>query len=334
MLDFNTVNVTQTLKNGADTPMDFGQDLHPQFAIAFFIIIAVLLTLDLAVFNRKSHTVSLRSSLIWTFFWVSIAASFNIALYYGLGKESAVLFLTSYVVELSLSVDNLFVFLLIFSSFKIPEQYQHRVLFWGILGALIMRAICIWLGVEALQRYAWLTYVFGAILIYSGLKSLRKNDEAEDPSQGKIASIIKRWIPVSKNFDGEKFFTIENGKKTATPLFLALIIVELSDLIFAVDSIPAVLAITQDPLIVYSSNVFAILGLRSIYFALSHIVQLFRFLNYALSFILIFVGTKIMIAHFYKIPVTIALSFIIGSLVAAVLASIVIKPLPKNVLDE
>lgn len=307
--------------------MELGQDLHPQFAIAFAVIIAVLLTLDLAVFNRKSHEVTFKASLAWTAFWVSIAMCFNVALLYGLGKEHAVLFLTGYVVELSLSVDNLFVFLLIFSSFKIPPTYQHRVLFWGILGALIMRAICIWLGVEALQKYAWLTYVFGAILIYSGIKSLLKEDSDADPSNGKIAQLIKKWIPISPNLDQEKFFTIHNGKRAATPLFLALIIVELSDLIFAVDSIPAVLAITQDPLIVYSSNVFAILGLRSIYFALSHIVQLFRFLKYALSFILIFVGTKIMIAHFYKIPVGIALTFIIGSLVAAVLASIVFKPM-------
>jgi tellurite resistance protein TerC len=298
-------------------------DFHPQFLAGFFVLIAILLVLDLGVFNRKAHSITMRASLFLTGFWISLALAFNVAVWWILGKSAALTFLTAYVVELSLSVDNLFVFILIFTSFRIPSEHQHRVLFWGIIGALVMRAICILAGVEALARFEWLTYIFGAILIYSGIKTLREDDEEGDPSQGVAARLVRRLIPVTNNFDGSKFFTREGGVFKATPLFLALIIVELSDVIFAIDSIPAVLAITRDPFLVYTSNIFAILGLRSIYFALAHMVRLFHYLNYALSFILLFVGAKIMLAHFYKVPVGIALGVIITALASAVIASLI-----------
>ncbi len=309
-------------------------EMHPQFFGIFFAIIGLLLFLDLGVFNRKAHTISLKSSLLWTGFWVSLALLFNLGIWQVLGHNAALTFLAGYVVELSLSVDNLFVFLLIFGSFKIPDEHQHRVLFWGIIGALGMRAICIFAGVEALQRFEWLTYVFGAILVYSGVKTLFKGEEESDPSQGAAARLVRKFIPVTDKFDGAKFFTVQDGKKMATPLFLALIIVELSDVMFAIDSIPAVLAITQDPFLVYTSNVFAILGLRSIYFALAHLVKLFHYLNYALSFILVFVGVKILLAHTYKIPVPVALGVIILSLVIAVVFSLTIGKVKSDEVEK
>ena len=283
--------------------------------IGFAVVVLGFLVLDLFVLNRHAKAVTFRQSLVQTGAWVAVALAFAGFVYWEMGKESAVMFLTGYTIELSLSVDNLFVFLLIFSAFRIKAQYQHRVLFWGIIGALVMRAICIVAGVAALERFEWLMYVFGAILIYGGIKTAldKEGDEEKDPSQGLVARLLRRVVPVTDEFDGERFFTHKKttahpvGKLHATPLFLALITVEISDLIFAVDSIPAVLAISRDPFIVYTSNVFAILGLRSIYFALSHLMGLFRYLKYALSVILIFVGVKIAAHELYVIPTEIAL---------------------------
>lgn len=294
--------------------------------IVFAVVVLGFLALDLGVLSRKAHVVRFKEALAWSAFWISLALAFCLWIFFQQGKNQAITFLTAYVIELSLSVDNLFVFLLIFSSFRIPAALQHRVLFWGIIGALVMRAICIGIGVVALSKFQWLTYVFGAILIWGGIKTAFKNEDDQDLNEGWMVRAIRRVIPVSNEFDEERFFTVKDGRRMATPLLLALIVVEISDVIFAVDSIPAVLAISHDPFIVYTSNVFAILGLRSIYFALAHLMRLFRYLKYALSVILVFVGVKISIQHYYKLPVEIALSVIVSLLAIAIIASALIKP--------
>lgn len=300
--------------------------MDPTLTTIFAVVVLGFLALDLGVLNRKAHVVGFREALRWTAFWVCLALAFAVLVYFKLGQQQAVTFLTAYVVEQSLSVDNLFVFLLIFSSFRIPAELQHRVLFWGIIGALGMRALCISLGVVALTKFSWLTYVFGAILIYGGVKTAIKGDEDESLADSFLVRQVRRFIPFSSTFDGNRFITVQDGRRMGTPLLMALVIVELSDVIFAVDSIPAVLAISQDPFIVYTSNVFAILGLRSIYFALAHMMRLFRYLKYALAVILVFVGVKISVQHWYHVPVEVALSVIVGLLAVAVVASALIKP--------
>jgi tellurite resistance protein TerC len=293
--------------------------------MAVAAIIIGFLVLDLGVLNRKGHVVSFKESLGWTAFWITLSLGFAGGIYYHMGQDKAVMYLTAYIVEQSLSVDNLFVFLLVFGSFKIPAHLQHRVLFWGIVGALIMRAICIGVGVVALQKFSWLVYVFGAILIYGGIKTAIGKEDDDELKEGIVIRAIRKVLPVTDDFDGQKFFTIRSAKLHATPLFLALVVVEISDVIFAVDSIPAVLAITTDPFIVYTSNVFAILGLRSIFFALAHMMRFFRYLKYALSVILILIGIKIAASHFYKVPVEYTLGTIFLLLGGAVLASVLIK---------
>jgi tellurite resistance protein TerC len=292
---------------------------------AFVVIIVGFLVIDLGILSRRAHAVTFRQSLAWTGFWIAVATAFGFGIKHYLGHEKAVTFAAAYLIELSLSVDNLFVFLLVFSSFRIPNNLQHRVLFWGIIGAIVLRAVCIVAGVAALNNFSWLVYIFGAILVFSGVKTAFKNeDEEENMEEGFVVRLVKRFVAVTPNLHGEKFFTSENGRRVATPMFMALVVVEFSDLIFAVDSIPAVLAISTDPFIVYTSNIFAILGLRSIYFALSHLMQIFRFLKYALSVILIFVGIKISISHFYKMPVELTLGVVFGLLFFAALASVVL----------
>lgn len=294
--------------------------------VLFAVVIVGFLILDLGVLSRRGHVVKLKESLLWSAFWWALATTFAVGIYFHLGAEQATLFYTAYIVEQSLSVDNLFVFLLIFSAFKIPAALQHRVLFWGIIGALAMRAVCILAGVAVLSRFQWLVYVFGAILVWGGVKTMLKGeDDGDDPSQGAVARLIRRVLPVTEQLDGARFFTLKEGRRHATPLFLALVVVEISDLIFAVDSIPAVLAISLDPFIIYTSNIFAILGLRSIYFALAHLMRAFRYLKYAISLILIFVGVKIAASPFYHLPVSVALGVIVGLLAVAVLLSLVFK---------
>jgi tellurite resistance protein TerC len=288
---------------------------HPQMIAGFIAVVLALLVLDLFVLRKKDEAPTTKQAFLWSGFYILTALSFCAWIWSRLGAESAMTFLTAYVVELSLSVDNLFVFILIFGSFKIAAKYQHRVLFWGILGALIMRAICISAGVAALQRFDWLTFVFGVILIWAGIKTFRGgDDEEDDPSNGLIANSVKRLIPIDESYKGHNFFTRRDGRLMATPLFLALILVEISDVIFAVDSIPAVLAVSKDSFIVYSSNIFAILGLRNLYFVLATMVNLFKHLDKAISFILVFIGIKIGIERWYHIPVGIALSVILGAL--------------------
>lgn len=293
----------------------------------FAVLVLGCLAIDLLFLNRKAHVVTFKEAIRQSAFWFALALAFGAGIYVELGRDEAVTFLTGYVVEQSLSVDNLFVILLVFGSFKIPMELQRRVLFWGIIGAFLLRAVCIGVGVVALERFHWLLYIFGAILIWGGVKTAFEKDDDEDGIEDSwTVRQIKRVVPVTRELDGEKFFTRVNGKLMATPLFLVLVVVEVSDLVFAVDSIPAVLAISQDPFIVYTSNIFAILGLRSIFFALAHVMSLFRYLKYALAVILVFVGAKIMLADWYEVPVVVALSVILGLLAAATVASVVVGP--------
>ncbi len=288
---------------------------HPQLITGFIILVLGILILDLFVLRKKDEAPTLKQAFLWSGFYVLVAMAFCGWMWASLGAESAMTFLTGYVVEMSLSVDNLFVFILIFSSFKIAPKYQHRVLFWGIIGALVMRGICIGVGVAALERFAWLTYIFALILIWAGIKTLTsKDDDDTDPSNGSIAGIVRKILPIKDDYVGDKFFVKDNQRIMATPLLLALILVEISDVIFAVDSIPAVLAVSKDTFIVYSSNIFAILGLRSLYFVLASMVNLFKHLDKAISFILVFIGIKIGTEHWIHIPVGIALSVILGAL--------------------
>ena len=301
---------------------------HTQMIIGFVALIVGLLALDLFVLRKKDEAPSLKQAFLWSGFYILIALGFCAWIWTVNGADDAMTFLTGYIVELSLSVDNLFVFILIFGSFKIEPKYQHRVLFWGILGALVMRAICIAVGVAALQRFTWLTFIFGAILVWAGIKTLRgeEDDTNNDPSTGFLSRNLRKILPVKDDYKGHNFFIKENGKLFATPLFFTLILVEASDVMFAVDSIPAVLAISKDPFIVYSSNIFAILGLRNLYFVLASMVSMFKHLDKAISFILIFIGIKIGLEHWYHIPVGLALAIILLSLAAGLGASLVNRP--------
>jgi len=280
-----------------------------------------MLALDLGVFHRKTHVVSVREALTWTGVWITLALFFNLFIFYSFGEEKAVEFFTGYLIEKSLSVDNIFVIILIFSYFQVPDEYQHKVLFWGILGALVMRAIFIFSGIELIHRFHWLVYIFGGFLIFTGIKMLVSDDSKIEPEKNPLIKLARKIFSVTANFEGSKFFTKKEGKTWATPLFLVVILIEATDLIFAVDSIPAILAISEDPFIVYTSNVFAILGLRSLYFALSGIEKYFHYLKFGLSAILVFVGVKMCIVDFYKIPVEISLIVIVFVLTLAMIAS-------------
>ncbi|MCE7863212.1 MAG: TerC family protein [Bacteroidetes bacterium CHB5] len=281
-----------------------------------------MLALDLGVFHKKSHTVSVREALTWTGVWVTLALFFNLFVYFYFGEELAVEFFTGYLIEKSLSVDNIFVIIMIFSYFQVPREYQHKVLFWGILGALVMRVIFIFSGIELIHRFHWLIYIFGGFLIFTGVRMLTGGEQKFDPEKNPIMKISRKLFSITPTFDGDNFFTRRDGKTWVTPLFLVVIMIETTDLIFAVDSIPAILAISEDPFIVYTSNVFAILGLRSLYFALSGIEKYFHYLKFGLSAILVFVGTKMCIMDFYKIPVAISLIIIVFVLTIAMIASV------------
>jgi tellurite resistance protein TerC len=297
------------------------------FWIGFHIFIFIMLALDLGVFHKKAHKVPVKEALIWSLVWISLALLFNLFIYFELGKTKALEFMTGYIIEYSLSVDNIFVFILIFSYFAVKEEYQHRVLFWGILGALIMRAIFIFAGVALISRFHWIVLIFGGFLVYTGIHMLFQTDTAVDPEKNAIVKFFRKFLPVSDSYHGDKLFVKQNHKLYATPLFLVLLVIESSDLIFAVDSIPAILAISQDRLIVYTSNIFAILGLRSLYFAVSGVMGYFRYLKVGLAFVLSFVGTKMLLAYFnFEIPIVLSLLVIISILAISILASVIIKP--------
>ena len=302
------------------------------FWILFNAFVLLMLALDLGVFHRKSHEVSLREALTWTGVWIFLALVFNGILYYWKGQQQALEFFTGYLVEKALSVDNIFVFIMIFTYFQVPSKYQHKVLFWGIIGALIMRIIFIFAGAALIQKFHFTIYVFGALLIYTGYKMFFHNNTKIEPDKNPVIRFFKRFMPVTPGMQGDKFFVKIDGKRVATPLFLVLILIETTDLIFAVDSIPAILAITQDQFIVYTSNVFAILGLRSLYFALAGVVNRFWLLSYGLAVVLVFVGIKMLLVDVYKIPIELSLAFIASIITLSVILSFNIKP-PKKISE-
>jgi tellurite resistance protein TerC len=286
-------------------------------------VIAILLALDLGVLHRKSHAVKTREAAIWTAVWISLALAFNVAIYFLRGPATALQYLTGYVIEYSLSVDNLFVFVVLFRSFGIPSALQHRVLFWGIMGALVMRGVLIASGAALLERFSWVAYVFGVFLIYTGIKMAAVRKETEHhPELNPAVKLAQRVLRVTRRLRGESFWFSRMGKVYFTPLFLVLIAVEATDLVFALDSIPAIFAVSTDLFVVYTSNVFAILGLRSLYFLLAGAIGKFHYLHAALSAILTFVGIKMLVSHFYSIPIAISLSVILGLLSVAVVASV------------
>jgi tellurite resistance protein TerC len=291
------------------------------FWILFNLFVLAMLVLDLGVFHRRAHTVKFREALAWSAVWIALAVIFAVVVFFWHGRTSALEFVTGYVIELSLSVDNLFVFLLIFRFFHVPPVHQHKVLFWGILGALIMRAVFIVAGVGLIQRFHWIVYVFGAFLVYSGIKLFFQEEAEIHPEKNPVLRLFRRFVPVTKDYEGNKFFVRRAGLY-ATPLFVVLLVVETTDLLFAVDSIPAILAITRDAFIVYTSNVFAIMGLRSMYFALAGMMEMFRYLHYGLSLVLVFVGAKMLLSHYLEIPTPVALAAVAGVLAISVIASV------------
>ena len=289
----------------------------------FIGFVLVMLALDLGVFHRKSHEIKIKEALIWSAVWISLALAFNYGIYVFMGKEKAIEFLTGYVIEKSLSIDNLFVFIMLFTYFNVNTKYQHKVLFWGILGALVMRAIFIFAGVALINKFHWIIYVFGVLLVFTGIKMLFHKDEKIDPNKNPLVRLFKKFFPVTDQEHGGKFFVKMKGRTFATPLFIVLLLVEFTDLIFAVDSIPAILAITNDTFIIFTSNVFAILGLRALYFALAGITKYFYYIKYGLSAILVFVGIKMTIVDFYKVPILYSLFTIASILLISIIVSLV-----------
>lgn len=303
------------------------------FWILFNAFVLLMLALDLGVFHRKKHVVSVKEALTWTLVWVALALVFNTVIYFWRGQEQALEFFTGYLIEKALSIDNIFVFIMIFTYFSIPPVYQHKVLFWGVLGALVMRVIFIFAGVALIEKFHITIYLFGLLLIFTGYKMFSHDSAKIDPGKNPVLRFFKRFLPVTPDLHDDRFFVRQNGQRFITPLFLVLVMIETTDLIFAVDSIPAILAITQDQFIVYTSNVFAILGLRSLYFALAGVVHKFWLLSYGLAIVLVFVGVKMLLVDLYKIPITWSLIFIAIVITASVVASLKIKP-PKTIQDK
>jgi len=299
--------------------------------IVFGVLMPVMLVLDLGVFHRKDHVIKVKEALIWSAIWVSLAMLFALGVYLLVGSEKALNFVTGYLIEESLSVDNLFVFLLIFSYFCVPAAYQHRVLFWGIMGAIVMRAIFIVTGLTLLENLHWIIYIFGAFLVYTAARLAFKREEEIKPEKNPILRLFRRFVPMTKRYHGNHFLVKARGRRLATPLLLTLVVIETTDIIFAVDSVPAVLSITRDPFIVYTSNIFAVMGLRSLYFALSGVIQRFYYLNYGLAAILAFLGLKMIIPDIintinpelhFEVPVEVSLGVVVGILVISALFSL------------
>ncbi|HET6527665.1 MAG TPA: TerC family protein [Balneolaceae bacterium] len=288
----------------------------------FTLFIFAMLVVDLVVFNREAHEISIKESLTWTGVWVTLSLIFGVGIYFYMGSDTALDYYTGYLIEYSLSVDNIFVFLLIFSYFKVDTKYQHKVLFWGIFGALVFRFSFIFAGAALLERFHWIIYVFGIFLVYTGIKLVTEKDKEVNPENNPLLKLARKIFPVTDEYHGDKFFIRRAGRLFATPMFIVLIMIETTDIVFAVDSIPAILAITTDQFIVFSSNAFAILGLRALYFSLSGIMNLFHYLHYALAAILVFVGIKMLISEFYHVPTPYALGFIVLALAASIIASI------------
>lgn len=296
------------------------------FWIGFHVFIFLMLALDLGIISRKEHKVPLKEALTWSAVWISLALLFCLFVYFEFDKIKALEFLTGYVIEYSLSVDNIFVFILIFSFFKVDDKYQHKILFWGIIGALVMRGIFIFAGVALINKFHWIILIFGGFLVFSGIRMLYHKENNDDPRNNAIVRFFKKILPVTDDVHGGRFFVKINSRTYATPLFLVLLVIESSDLIFAVDSIPAILAISKDTFIVYTSNIFAILGLRSLYFAISGIMGYFRYLKVGLAFVLSFVGLKMLASYFhFEIPILLSLAIIVSILLISVLLSVVIR---------
>jgi len=291
--------------------------------IIFGFLVIGMLALDLMVFHRKQHTITIREALKWTFFWITLALLFDLGIYFWQGSEGALNFLTAYLIEKSLSVDNLFVFMLIFTYFGVPSIYQHNVLFWGILGALIMRGILIASGIALVDRFDWVFYVFGAFLIFMGIRTMFEKDKQVHPEKNPAVRLLRRFMPIVGDYENGKFFVKRATGYAATLLFVVVLVVETTDVVFALDSIPAVFAITVDPFIVYTSNIFAILGLRALYFALAGLIRVFHYLHYGVSAILVFVGVKMVLSDILHMPVSLALGVIAVILSLAVIASVI-----------
>jgi len=295
----------------------------PLLYVLFTVFIIALLLVDLGLFQRKEREIKIKEALGWSAVWISLALFFNVGLYFWHVRETSLQFLTGYLIELSLSVDNLFVFLLIFMYFKVPTQYQHKVLFWGIIGAQVMRGLLIGLGVTLIVKFHWILYVFGIFLVFTGVKMAFQDEAAEvRPERNVLVRMFKRFVPVTSGYHGSRFFLKHDGRRFATLLFIVVLVVESSDLLFALDSIPAIFAVTTDPFIVYTSNIFAILGLRSLYFALAGLMNLFHYLRIGLAIVLTFVGLKMLLAGVYPISIVLTLVIVGGVILLSVLASL------------
>jgi tellurite resistance protein TerC len=302
------------------TPLQWG---------VFIVLVLAMLVLDLGVVHRKEHRVELREAILWSIVWTVIALAFNAWIYFRFGPQPGLEFLTGYIIERSLSFDNIFVFVVIFGYFAVPAEHQHRVLFWGILGALVSRGLFIGMGTALLTRFEWLIFVFGAFLVYTGINILRNKETEVHPERNPVLRLFQRFVPLTARYHGKRFFIRENGRRLATPLMLVLVVVETTDVIFAVDSIPAVLGVTRDPFIVFTSNIFAILGLRALYFLLAGLMHKFQYLSYGLGLVLVFVGGKMLTDHWYEIPVQVSLGIVLGLLTVSIAASLLWPPNSK-----
>ncbi|HMN32752.1 MAG TPA: TerC family protein [Chitinophagaceae bacterium] len=314
--------------------------------IIFIIFLLIALIIDLGIFNKNPHVVSVKEASIWSVIWVSVALLFSIVIYFAFDNKwisnpthispytAVVKYITGYLIELSLSVDNIFIIAVIFSSFAIPKKYQHEVLFYGVIGAIVFRALMIYFGIALINHFTWITYVFGIFLLITAYKMLVQSDEEYNPKKSKLFILIKKIFPVTYMLNGDKFFLRRKGIRAATPLLIALIIIEFTDLFFAIDSIPAILAISADPFIVFSSNILAVMGLRSMYFLISNMLNKFRYINYSLVAILAFVGIKMIIGHYVNIPEWVSLGVIVLSLAIGIYASIQIPEKPKESTEE
>jgi tellurite resistance protein TerC len=298
----------------------------PALWAGFIAFVLFLLAIDLGVFNRKAHEISLKEAAIWSTVWVSLALGFNALVLHWFGPERGLEFLTGYLIEKALAVDNIFVFYAIFAYFAVPAIYQHRVLFWGVLGALVMRAIFIFLGAALLAKFHWVMYVFGAILVITGVRLLTLPDDGIHPEKNPAYKLLRRFVPAVSEYHGPRFTIVQNGKRYATPLLIVLILLEWTDLVFAVDSIPAIFAITSDPFIVFTSNIFAILGLRSMFFLLQGVIGKFHLLKPALAAVLLFVGAKMLLIDFVKLPIAVSLGIVAALIATGVVVSLAIPP--------
>jgi tellurite resistance protein TerC len=307
------------------TPLQWG---------VFFVLVLGLLALDLGVFNRREHRVELREALFWSVVWTFVALAFNGWIYYRFGPVTGLEFLTGYVIERSLSFDNIFVFVVIFNYFAVPPEHQHRVLFWGILGALISRGLFVGMGTALLSRFSWLIFVFGAFLVYTGARLLAQKETEVHPERNPVLKLFRRLVPLTARYHGKHFFIREDGRLKATPLMLVLVVVEATDVVFAVDSIPAVFGVTTNAFIVFSSNIFAILGLRALYFLLAGLMHRFRFLSYGLGLVLIFVGIKMLVDPWVHIPTGLSLAIVLSVLALAVALSLLRPVAPEEVLPD